>query len=382
MDHKKNHIIFYCSDIRNSNFSKLESEGASGTISSMLWVAEGLAKTRNDVTIINEKSKDEPYLERGVHFLGLESQKTEDAITKNQAPKLIICVGIEYSDSFRKLLERTTARVWFWHHNPIKTIDHLKILKEKSIEKHIFVSLNHALRHIKINATAITSFYKKINIIYNPIDFNLLAAQLSKCTSHPLQPKVVKCAYVGNTSLEKGYLKFIELKNRVNANRSLNVEWHVFGGGLYNIKDFNMSQPTDTIIHGTIGRTDLYKKLNEFDFIACGLGGNETYCVSAIEAAYLGKKILTNRKGGQIETLSRFNFKYDIDSVTSSDYLTTLQQIRIPKKHLEQFHNVCYRNYSLVSVVRYWDSLIEDKRKRSCFLGNLPGAIRSMGIFK
>lgn len=378
MDRKKTHLVFYCTDPKETTYSKLELEGASGTISSMLWIAEGLASSGYSVTVLNENSSRSLITERGVVFVGLQSDELNHRPELLPCPRYVVLVGAPPSAKARKLIMDSASKLWFWHHNPVK-LSSIKELQKLSIEKHIFVSANHAIRHLKINPKEIKSSFTKFNIIYNPINTNLLREHSTPRNSTDSNPDSIKIAYIGNTSQAKGFPNFLDLINRLESRGPQDIEWHIFGAGLYGNQDNSHCQRNNRILsHGTIGRTSLYERILNADFIACGLGGNETFCVAAVEAAFLGKTVITSGKGGQIETLSSYRNKINIDKAKTTEDLLNIKSRRIAPHDLQRFRLLCDQIYSIEATVRQWAQLLGNERTTPHYLHNISGLVRSL----
>jgi len=366
-------IIFYCSDTRATTYSSLERNGASGTISSMLWLAKGLASKGFSVYIVNEECEKNLGCHEGVFFIGVTELSSISKLILGTPT--IVCVGIDFTLRMASLNKILNARIWFWHHNPIIHNEKIRILSAGEIDKHIFVSVNHLIRQIKLNPSLIFS-PGKIKVIYNAVDmasdfqdFNLLSNTLPN-------NKSLKIAYVGNFSAEKGFDKFLSFKERVDPDST--YEWHAFGGGLYNPAEGKDKNDNGIMMHKTLGRRELYEKLSTCDFVASGLGGNETFCVSAVEAALLGKRIITYPKGGQLEALCKYDYIYFITQITN---LNELLSSNLKKSKVQEFRFFCHKHYGIRPITERWEKSLRNENIRFPSLVNLRGILKSFNFF-
>lgn len=257
----------------------------------------------------NEMSRYFHVVVENVHNNTLYSYMSSELVNIDaiDEPDVVIYVGSK--SCTRGGWRKGVSKNILWLHNP-------EIINEqcdKKFDEVVCVSYNHLLRMIKINRVRL-SLIIKMRVIYNLFDPGIVSDLIEPDNSLDLAANGEAYMYVGNTSIEKGFdMAISDFYKRKKEGDT----FHVFGSkALYDSKSSNeipqhVAKKIDDalIFHGSISRKLLYQYLNKADYIYAGIGGNETFCYTALEAAALNKRILTVSKGGQHEVLSRNHYE-------------------------------------------------------------------------
>lgn len=263
-----------------------------------------------------------------------------------EEPDVVIYIGSK--SCTREGWRKGASKNILWLHNP----EIINKQYDKKFDEVVCVSYNHLLRMIKINRARLPLVIK-MRVIYNIFDSDIVSDLIEPNKSLGLTASGETYMYVGNTSKEKGFdLAVSDFYARKNEGDS----FHVFGSkALYDSKSSNeipqeiaMKIDDALIFHGSISRKLLYQYLNRAVYIYAGIGGNETFCYTALEAAALNKKILTVSKGGQHEVLGSNHYELIDEKRYSICFFNLLGRIKSS-------------SMNKINVINKWRRVINDE---------------------
>ncbi|EGR1172472.1 glycosyltransferase [Vibrio parahaemolyticus] len=354
-------ICFYSSDEKALSYEDICSQGASGTLSSMVFAAKGLSELGVNVTVLGNFKET-----RSINNLCYKCvSEIENIDTYSSCFDVFIFVGHCGSEISARL---HSSKVYYWAHNWIEPRHYDPLLDDNIIDGIIFVSHFH-----KAQYNLKSMFFKKLSyrprknlyVIQNAIDLDLLG-EFKRDRVHKEDYTPLQFAFVGYPSSNKGFDKVCDLIASINKYSEKKVKLNVFGAGdLYSsdvrvpgLFDGMSKIKNDVIIHGSLGREQLYQEVGNCDAVISGLNASETFCVSLLEAVYLSVPVISCNVGGQIEFLKHKNNAYllrygDVDSRNSA-----LSIIKFVNNYQVSLGGNTPDTYSVFNISEKWYKLL------------------------
>ncbi|GAB2531009.1 glycosyltransferase family 4 protein [Rufibacter soli] len=382
-------IVFYHTEHNAANLETIYTRGTSGTVSTLLWVAKGLAELGHDVHVL---SFSEDIVVNGVKFVSVNSQSGAISYLEN-LPNIDAFIAIAGAGQiFEEYNCNARIRIYWLHvlgmwNNTL----FLKALKESRLDKIVCVSAfhlsyllfgleKHALYRYKM------SLINKLSYIYNPINLNYISkfrkgVERNRTEGHG--SKFIIC-FAGMLASYKGFHHVVRVFFKFNKLYP-NSELRVFGSSeLYGItetvgrsgyveKEFEEEFlspylfPDGKNIHpdikffGTLARKELYSEMAGSSVLVTGLDGGETFCVTVAEAQALGVPVVTRQRGGQSELIvnskSGYVVKMDDEKLIAAlGSLYSMEDDRFREMQKTAVKNIERFDYKVVS--QEWELFI------------------------
>jgi glycosyltransferase involved in cell wall biosynthesis len=310
-------IVFYHDDLRKINLENIYTKGASGTVSSLMWLAKGLSELSHEVIILNSsQSMESDY----VTFI---QTFNEDSLVSNllEIEKIDIFIAVGSAGyMFHNLNLEIPVKI-FWLHNYISHTEQYKFdidIKEKRLDRIICVGKHHLSTLSHINN------FNRCSYIYNSINLNLIPALIREKHHKNI-------AFVGSVTEAKGLHNVLKIILELSKIRK-DFKFFVFGSvSIYGnesivlgksgvaeesyednfLKKYLYKNNSDElhdfiVLKGGVGRNELYNELEGIDLCLQDLnwsGSSETFGVGTLEEQALGIPVITNFRGGQPEVL-------------------------------------------------------------------------------
>ncbi|MBI6226068.1 glycosyltransferase, partial [Proteus mirabilis] len=353
-------ITFFHNDEIGLIHTDLTKKPSSGTVSSLLNLAKGLAILNHDVVIL---SKAKTCKIHNINYV--EIKETNELITWYKENNTDVLVTVGHANNVLPLLVKyKKSRIYHWHHNYLDIKHVVTLLKKNKIDGIVTVSPHH-----------MSSLYKyfilnKITYIRNAIDYDLLA---------PYKRNIQHrngLAFVGNISKSKGfdevinaYFEYINSggkeilhiygsTNLYNKNMHSSLNFNEFEVNFY--EKINMLKTKNKLVfHGKLPRDILYKELNKRKLLLCGLnktGGAESAGIGMIEAQYMGCHVITYNRGGQKDSVYKKNNVIRI----SSDITKKISNVLNDKN--DYIKNSFFERYDFINIANEWVSLFQGKK--------------------
>lgn len=373
-------VAFYCTDPKIKTIKLLEKNGGSGTLSSLLYVANGISKLGYDVSICGKfDPQHEEEINLQLKFYNVETHSEFINFTKLEQFDVVIVVGHAF-DIFET--ERIlTPKVIYWAHNWVDLGGLIKHCRKGKLDKIVFVSRYHFLRSVvrynkdKIDIYAI----KYLDWIFNPMDLTIFPVSdnlLIESTN-----KGPELSFLSFPSLNKGLPEAISLFTEVRKHYP-NATMNIFGSQkLYDSQisgygdchhllfdEFGISKP-GLKIHGLLGKTDLVKIISNSDLAVAGLTGSETFCLALTEAMACFVPAVSLNKGGQVDYIKNGVNGYigKNNSQISKLVLEHFNKHKDEIKVMRMNSKATVKRFESGEISKQWDVLIRNNSKSNIF---------------
>lgn len=296
-------VFFYCTNPKIKDIGTLHKYGGSGTLSSVLYVARGLAEMGHDVTICGPQESEAK--DSQINFENTKDDFEFVKFSKNRNPDIIVVVG--HASEILSCSRLPARKVFYWAHNWINIKARVRDCRKGRLDKIIYVSRYHFIKSVFRRIFDFTSI-KYMTWVHNPMYLDLYTNVRNSKKSNSLN-----ISFLSFPSKAKGLPEVISIFNRIYQYDN-SAKLHIFGSSeLYNssltgygechdllIDDNNEVRP-GIVLHGTVGKTELISILQDSDLAISGLTGTETFCLALSEAMACGVPALSLNKGGQID---------------------------------------------------------------------------------
>lgn len=292
-------IAFICLTEQPKSDRELHSVGASGTVSSVLWLAMGLAERGHEPHLI--------YSHDCVSWKGVTCHVASDSSIARKlseiGPDAVVVVG--HSRPVLDAERLAGTKVYYWAHNWVDAPSLMKLIDGKKLDAVICVS-DYQRRRFFSTVRFSRRFYESSYSIPNALD----VASIPSKQDYTIGDRL-RVAYVGFPSKHKGFPDACKAVLDLNE-RGVKATLTVYGSsGLYGQVEGTEAdnccyvRDLDRLgliaFRGTIGRYELYSDLVKQDVVLGGLTGSETFSVSIAEALAAGVPVVTSCCGGQTD---------------------------------------------------------------------------------
>ncbi|SDV48610.1 glycosyltransferase [Chitinasiproducens palmae] len=293
-------ILFLNAGDKPVDLSTLQSTGASGTVSSLLWVAKGITELGYSAAVLH--NADSSHIDCGIAFHGIGSHDIAAAVSRIPHDVLVV---VGHSGRYLQKGRISQRPTIYWVHNWVDLRLFGDAMQKGHFEELLFVSKYHLIRSLA-DVGMPRFLVERSQAIANPVH----TAGAERKINYALEASdTLRVAFCGYPSANKGFPQACEVVNSL-ASDGINATLSVFGdASLYSADGRGDSSvgcadeeaASRLIWRGTLGRHALYQEMIKHDIIVGGLTGSETFCVSLAEAQTLGVPVLSSVVGGQTD---------------------------------------------------------------------------------
>lgn len=305
----KNKIIFYCSDPELKTNQQLLKNGGSGTLLALINIAWELSLIGFDVEVAGNCRLIEEK-DRAKHNLAyIQINSDSEFVTRCKSNSYMFTVVVGHALSVFDEEYRLGQKVVYWPHNWINVKTVYEYCNKGWIDQVIFVSKYHFMkswRRVRFNPCALRYF----NWIHNSLD---LSEHDNIINKNKIGYKKLRLAFLSYPSVNKGLPEVVNIFNELKK-KNFDVELNVFGSSaLYSSKNMGYGAcehllfkegggaKNGIILHGLLGKKELFSILDDVDIAISGMTGSETFCYALAESMARGLIVISSKSGGQVD---------------------------------------------------------------------------------